>query len=73
MNNSHSDILEFIRYRIKEGNMTAREVAWAAGMSPQSLHDFLHVCQGTQIAKAEHILDVLGFEIVLKKKKEDTK
>lgn len=53
--------------------MTAREVAWAAGMSPQSLHDFLHVCQGTQIAKAEHILDVLGFEIVLKKKKEDTK
>ena len=68
MDNVRSELLESIRIAIKVGEMNAGDVASSVGMSKQAFNEFIHNCRGTQIARAEQILDVLGYEIVLRRK-----
>ena len=63
-----SELLECIRIAIESGDMRANDVAEFIGMTPQAFYEFVHNCKGTQIARAEQILDVLGYEIVLRRK-----
>lgn len=73
MGNDCSELLECIRHLLEKDKGSMHNVALKAGMSYYSLYDFVKTCQGTQILKAEKILDVLGYELVLRKKKEDEK
>lgn len=50
--------------------MSAGEVAGAMGMSPQAFSEFMRNCKGTQIARVEQILDILGYEIVVRKRRQ---
>lgn len=65
-----SELIEFVRIAIKDGEMSAGEVAGAMGMSPQAFSEFLRNCKGTQIARVEQILDILGYEIVIRKRRQ---
>ena len=65
-----SELLECIRISIEKGDAKANELAESIGMTPQAFYEFVHNCKGTQIARAEQILDVLGYEIVLRRRKE---
>lgn len=64
-----SELMEFVRLAIKSGDMSAGEVAAAIGMSPQGFSEFMRNCRGTQVARVEQILDVLGYELLIRKKK----
>ena len=68
MENERSELLESIRIAIQTGEMRACDVASTVGMTQQAFSDFMRHCRGTQIAKAEQILDALGYEIVLRRK-----
>lgn len=65
-----SELMEFVRLSIKSGEMSAGEVAAAIGLSPQAFSEFMRNCRGTQVARVEQILDVLGYELVIRKKKQ---
>lgn len=65
-----SELLECIRIEIESGDMKASEIAALVGMSKQALYEFVYNCKGTQIARAEQVLEVLGYEIVLRRRKE---
>jgi predicted DNA-binding protein YlxM (UPF0122 family) len=64
--NNKSEIMKCIRIIIESCDFTASEVAFKAGMSPQALYDFINKSKGTQLVKAEKILNVLGYDLVLK-------
>ena len=70
MNNEGSELLECIRIALLlNGEMSMSEAAAAVGMSPQAFNEFVRRCRGTQIARAEQILDVLGYDIVIRRRK----
>ena len=66
--NERSELLECIRIAISSGEMRQVDVAEEIGMTQQAFSDFIRKCRGTQIAKAEQILDILGYEIVVRRK-----
>ena len=64
-----SELLECIRIAIENGEMKPGDIAETIGMTQQGFYEFIHNCRGTQIARAEQILDVLGYEIVIRRRK----
>ena len=68
MDNEKSELLECIRISLQTGEVRACEIAPLVGMTKQAFHEYTHKCKGTQIAKAEQILDAMGHEIVLRRK-----
>ena len=69
IDNVDSEILECIRVIIESSGKAPRDVAYSVSMTKQELYSFLHECKGTQLAKAEKILDALGYELVIRKKR----
>lgn len=66
-----SDLLETIRMMIEESGMRQRDIAIAAGIPETSLRTMLHDGKGKQLYYAEQILRVTGYEIALKKVREE--
>ena len=64
-----SEVLECIRDMIDVSIIPPSKIAEEAGYTRAQLYNFVKYSKGTQLIMAEKILDVLGFELYLKKKK----
>lgn len=64
-----SEVLECIRDLIDVSIIPPSKIAEEAGMTRAQLYNFVRYSKGTQLIQAEKILDALGFELYLKKKK----
>ena len=69
MGNDGSELIECIKIAIADGEMPPADVAASVGMTRQALHEFLTRCRGTQVQRVEQILDAIGYEIVIRRKR----
>lgn len=63
--NQDSELMTEIKELIEVSPDTNWNIAYRAGMTIGQLEDFIYHSRGTQIRRAEKILNALGFEIQL--------
>lgn len=68
----HSELMETLQIIVENSDITKREIAQRAGLTPQQLSGILHNQKGRQLVYLERILKALGYELALRRVKECT-
>ncbi len=65
-----SDILDAMRIICNESGLSNQTIGDLSGMDRATIYQIRHSAKGTMLDKIEDVFDALGYDILIKKRKE---